>query len=268
VILLNLPKVVAAGIYDSKIAIKNAAVSKKRKTSMFEIDLPIGNGGFSYVDKASFPISEDMIICAKPNQQRYTKTPFKCYYVHMIVHDGPIYEALINLPSFLETEKHSTYERILKRIINHFDVLSDSEDFIIGSLILELVYTLNKDAKRILSGYKKSNNNLMIEKALEYINGNLTQDLSLESVSKELSVSPIYFHNVFKTSVSKTLRDYVEQQRIKKAINLLQTTNLTLTQIAFECGFSSQSYFSYVFKRRMKKSPREYIKELYNMYEM
>ena len=66
----------------------------------------------------------------------------------------------------------------------------------------------------------------------------------------------------------KTLRDYVEQQRIKKAINLLQTTNLTLTQIAFECGFSSQSYFSYVFKRRMKKSPREYIKELYNMYEM
>ena len=265
---MDLPKIVAAGIYDSKIAIKNMAVSKKRKTSMFEIDLPIGDGGISYVNNDSFTISENMIICAKPNQQRYTKTPFKCYYVHMIVHDGPVYEALTNLPSFLETEKHSTYERILKRIIKHFDVLSDTEDFILGSLILELVYTLSKDAKKNLSGYKASNTNSMIERAIEYINENLTQDLSLQSVSKELSVSPIYFHNVFKTSVSKTLRDYVEQQRIKKAINLLQTTNLTLTQIAFECGFSSQSYFSYVFKRRMKQSPREYIKELYKLYEI
>lgn len=265
---MELPKIVAAGIYDSKIAIKNVAISKKRKTSMFEIDLPIGEGGISYVDKVSLPISENIIICAKPNQQRYTKTPFKCYYVHMIVHDGPVYDTLINLPSFLETEKHSTYERILKRIIRHFDVLSDSEEFIIDSLILELVYTLNKDAKKNLSGFKSSSANLMVEKAIEYINNNLNQDLSLQSVSKELSVSPIYFHNVFKTSVSKTLRDYVEQQRIKKAINLLQTTSLTLTQIAFECGFSSQSYFSYVFKRRMKQTPREYIKESYKKYEI
>ena len=94
---MDLPKIVAAGIYDSRIAIKNMAVSKKRKTSIFEIDLPIGDGGISYVNNDSFLISENMIICAKPNQQRYTKTPFKCYYVHMIVHDGPVYEALTNL---------------------------------------------------------------------------------------------------------------------------------------------------------------------------
>ena len=136
-----------------------------------------------------------------------------------------------------------------------------------GSLILELIYTLSKDAKKNLSGYKASNTNSMIERAIEYINENLTQDLSLETVSKELSVSPIYFHNVFKTSVSKTLRDYVEQQRIKKAINLLQTTNLTLTQIAFECGFSSQSYFSYAFKRKMGLTPRQYARQVFERYE-
>lgn len=92
--------------------------------------------------------------------------------------------------------------------------------------------------------------------------------MSLEKTAKEMSLSPVHFHNTFKTSVGKTLRDYVEEQRIKKAINLLQTTNYSLTKIAFECGFSSQSYFSYAFKRRMKKTPREYVREIYNQYEI
>ena len=71
-----------------------------------------------------------------------------------------------------------------------------------------------------------------------------------------------------KTRTGKTLRDYVEEQRIKKSINMLLTTNFSLTQIAYECGFSSQSYFSYVFKRRMKVTPREYTKEIHSKYEI
>jgi len=44
------------------------------------------------------------------------------------------------------------------------------------------------------------------------------------------------------------------------------TTDHTLTEIAFDCGFSSQSYFSYVFKRRIGKTPREYIQEINSRY--
>lgn len=46
------------------------------------------------------------------------------------------------------------------------------------------------------------------------------------------------------------------------------TTDMTLTEIAYNCGFSSQSYFSFVFKRKMGKTPREYIKDINNNYEM
>ena len=81
-----------------------------------------------------------------------------------------------------------------------------------------------------------------------------------------VALSPIHFHNFFKKSVGKTLREYVEEQRIKKATGLLLTTNDSLTKIAFECGFSSQSYFSYVFKRKMKITPREYVKDVYAKY--
>lgn len=80
-------------------------------------------------------------------------------------------------------------------------------------------------------------------------------------------LSPIHFHNCFKSAVGKTLHEYVEEQRIKVAVNLLLTTDLTLTQIAFQCGFSSQSYFSYVFKRKMQTTPRKYVEQLNNLYE-
>ena len=64
-----------------------------------------------------------------------------------------------------------------------------------------------------------------------------------------------------------TLREYVEDRRIRKAVNLLVETDLTLSEIAYECGFSSQSYFSYAFKKKMNLTPREYAKEIYNRYD-
>ena len=74
-------------------------------------------------------------------------------------------------------------------------------------------------------------------------------------------------HKVFKASTGKTLHEYIEDRRIKKSINLLISTDMTLTEIAYECGFSSQSYFSYAFKRHTGLTPRDYAKNIFEKYE-
>ena len=61
--------------------------------------------------------------------------------------------------------------------------------------------------------------------------------------------------------MNKTLREFVEERRIKKAIDLLFTNNYQLSEIAYECGFSSQSYFCYAFKRYTGTTPKQYIKK-------
>lgn len=263
-----LPEIITVGIYDSQVADKNLKISKNRKTSMFEIELPIEGGGISYIDENSKRINSNMIICAKPGQVRHTKFPFKCYYVHMIIHGGSLYDSLMCIPDFFETDKGDTYKSIFVKLLKHYSALSNSEEIIVQSLILELIYTITKDATKRIKRSTSTNHYLVIENSLHYIKENLTEDLTLEKVAKTMSLSPIHFHNIFKAAVGKTLRDYIEEQRIKKAINLLLTTNNSLTQIAYECGFSSQSYFSYVFKRRMKMTPREYAQEIYKRYEM
>lgn len=263
-----LPEIVAAGIYNSQIVAKNTAISKKRKTSMFEIELPIEDGGISYIDSIPKQIDTNMIICAKPGQVRHTKFPFKCYYVHMIIHSGILYDLLMSTPDFFETDKCNIYREIFIKLVKHYSTLADSEEIILQSLLLELIYTINKDSTLKNKNGNLTKNHSTVETSLNYIKEHLTEDLSLESVAKLMLSSPIHFHNTFKAAVGKTLRDYVEEQRIKKAVNLMLTTNYSLTQIAYECGFSSQSYFSYVFKRRMKRTPREYAKEIHSRYEI
>lgn len=262
-----LPEIVAVGIYDSQIIARNTVISKKRKTTMFEIELPIEDGGVSYINSNAKQINPNMIICGKPGQVRHTRFPFKCYYVHMIIHSGTLHDTLMATPDFFEIDTNETYEKIFTKLIKYYNTLSDSEEIILQSLILELIYNITKDSTKSFKNSNSNNSHSIVNNSLNYIKENITENLNLENVANAMSLSPVYFHNTFRKATGKTLRDYVEEQRIKKSINLLLTTNYSLTKIAYECGFSSQSYFSYAFKRRMKKTPREYAREIFNQYE-
>ncbi len=263
-----LPQIVTAGIFDSRVARKNAVISKNRKTTMFEIELPLEEGGISYIDAGALPIVPGTVISVKPHQLRHTKFPYQCYYVHMIVPDGELYDALMNTPDFFKTEEFDRYQGIFKKLIKAYHSLSPKEEILLQSLVLELIYTVAKDSATDFTGKGAAGSGLLIENALAYIKEHLTESLTLEKVAGAMSLSPIYFHNTFKFAVGMTLREYIEEQRLKKAISLLQTTDDSLAKIAYECGFSSQSYFSSVFKRRMKTTPRSYVQELYTKYQL
>lgn len=266
---INLGKIVAIGIYNSSVAVKNKTVTANRKTTMFEIELPIESGGISYIDKESIQIEPDMIICAKPGQTRHTKLPFKCYYIHVIINGGLLEKALSEAPDFIKIENRKKYENIFKQLLMHYDSALETEEIMLHSLILEIIFNILSDSKKSeLNKNVKSAESKIINDAVKYVKDNLSAKLSLKDVASHFGFSPIYFHNFFKSATGKTLRDYIESERIKKAANMIVATDFTLTQIAYECGFSSQSYFSYAFKRRMNLTPREYAKNVFKRYDI
>lgn len=266
---MQLPKIVAAGVFNSRSLKSSIVTSKNRTVSMFEIELPVEDGGITYIDSHSAPIRTNMIICAKPGQIRHTRFPFKCYYVHIIVPEGILYDILVKTPSIFETDKREICEKLFLSMINHYNSFSEEEDIILYSKLLELIYLISSDVNKLFKkADSKNNNSLIIENTLSYIENNLQDELTLGSISELNYLSPAHFHNIFKAATGRTLREYVEEQRIRKAISLLLSTNLTLTKIAHECGFSSQSYFSYAFKRKMNCTPREYVKNIYSKYEI
>lgn len=263
-----LPQIVAVGIYNSQIVVKNKTVTKNRKTTMFELEIPLERGGVSYINADQAVIEPDMIICAKPGQIRHTRVPYKCYYIHMILREGTLYDALMDTPDYVKISRYQYYYDLFRKLCEHYDTALEYDEIRLQSLVLELVYAIIHDSEKLSHRAKVKNSNYeAIEKVIRYVKENLTADLSLETVAQYVGFSPIHFHNCFKTATGKTLRDYVEEQRIKKAANMLITTDATLAQIAYECGFSSQSYFSFAFKRRMQMTPREYAQKMLARYE-
>lgn len=262
-----LPEIVSVGIYNAQLAIKNKMVSRNRKTTMFELELPIEDGGISYIDNTSRQITKNLVICAKPGQIRHTRLPFKCYYIHIIVNEGRIFDTLSSLPNYIELDDANDIRDIFVAICESYSTKSFEDEIMLQSFILKLVYTLDRYAPSFkIKHSPKHNNSEVIEQTLKYISENLVSDLSLKTLSELYNFSPVYFHKMFKSSTGKNLREYVEEQRIRKAIELLVSTEMTLTQIAHECGFSSQSYFSYAFKRYAGITPREYVKDIYMKY--
>lgn len=117
----------------------------------------------------------------------------------------------------------------------------------------------NDDDEKIqipLSGIEKSSH--VIDQALAFINANFDYDLSVDVLLGFCNVSRSHFHYLFKKSTGKTLTAYITEKRIERAVRLLKDSDLSIAEVAYSNGFSSQSYFSKVFKRLVGMSPREY----------
>lgn len=102
----------------------------------------------------------------------------------------------------------------------------------------------------------KNSAELISEKALEIIdNQYMDPDISLVSVSKEIAVSPNYLSALIKKSTGCTFIELLSKKRIAVATDLLLRSNYKIREIAEQCGYSDQHYFSYCFKKSTGMSP-------------
>ena len=95
-----------------------------------------------------------------------------------------------------------------------------------------------------------------VNRAIDYIVGNLDRQLRLEDVAVEACFSPFHFHRVFKSLVGETLNQFVKRLRLERALGqMLHDPGRSLTEVALDCGFSSSSNFSRSFKQHFGLPP-------------
>ena len=101
-----------------------------------------------------------------------------------------------------------------------------------------------------------------LRKTIDYIHADLDRDLSLEVMAKQIGMSRSYFADRFKQAMGVAPHQYVIQQRIERAKRLLKERSLTISEIALECGFASQSHLNKVFRKYVGTTPRNYREHL------
>lgn len=95
-------------------------------------------------------------------------------------------------------------------------------------------------------------------RSMEYMRERLSEDITLDELAAEARLSPFYFARMFKQSVGVPPRVYLTRLRMEKTCELLETTDLSVTEIALEVGYSSNQVLARVFMKHRHMSPTDY----------
>jgi len=99
-----------------------------------------------------------------------------------------------------------------------------------------------------------------IQKALKYINNNISDNVTLSHLAKELNLHQNYLSALFKKEMGLTFQNYISKLRIQEAKRLLHYSDYSILDIALHLGFKSQSHFTTLFKKYEGDTPKEYRK--------
>ncbi|MBN2363449.1 AraC family transcriptional regulator [candidate division WOR-3 bacterium] len=98
-----------------------------------------------------------------------------------------------------------------------------------------------------------------INRAMDFIQSNLQNSLTLKEIAGVSNFSPYHFHRIFSSIVGETLNNFINRLRIEKAASLLLSKkDKSVTEIAYDCGFSSSSSFARAFKEMYKMSASDW----------
>lgn len=100
-------------------------------------------------------------------------------------------------------------------------------------------------------------NRVEIDRAVEYMHRTFGEKLTVDTIAKEVCLSPSHLSHLFKESVGKTVMGYLTEIRLQTAKRLLLLKRESISEIAFTCGFSSPSHLSQSFKNHYGITPRE-----------
>lgn len=98
----------------------------------------------------------------------------------------------------------------------------------------------------------------LVRKVITDVDTDLKEPLTLQYFSEKLGVNGSYLSNLFRRETGKTITQYVTDQRLKHAENLLRYTNKPVRSVAVDVGIGDAQYFSRLFRKKTGMKPTEY----------
>lgn len=158
---------------------------------------------------------------------------------------------------------------VIKNLIQDIQNCNNSNEFgseiLKESLFVQLMVLMNRlflnsDKNRDIEDiqYDKT-----IEGVLNYINSNLENDLSIDTIASEFFISKYYLMRKFKNQIGSSIHNYVVQKRLILARSLI-SDGLSMSSVCSRCGFNDYSSFVRAFKKVYGVSPSNYNPTIHN----
>ena len=168
-------------------------------------------------------------------------------------------------PSFLILRPEITREKKLIELVVKFnDAAVNSEDgfeLVIMSCVYEITKLLMEIIKAAPDTVPKDSRQLeAMHRMVGFIQQNYSGKITLAEIAEAGFVSRSTCSEIFKKYADKPPIEYLTEYRIGKSVELLNSTDMSITDIAVSCGFCGSSYYAETFMKLMKCTPSEYRK--------
>ena len=100
-----------------------------------------------------------------------------------------------------------------------------------------------------------------VSRAMEFIEEHFSDPITIEDIVSHSQVSRRHFFRLFEQAVGVAPMEYLKKLRLQKAASMLLTSNVSVTQVAFACGFNDSNYFSSLYHKEFGMSPSQFKKD-------
>jgi len=167
--------------------------------------------------------------------------------------------------SVVYTQTDESIARRIEQLLTDLEAYTEQSQYhnaLRISICIELLILLNENASDTVFPTQG-----LVQKAVEYINNHIQEDIRIDSICEAIHVSKFYFCKKFKQSTGVTVMNYILNTRIVSAKHLLEDSELSISQISEQCGFNSHSYFCQVFRKNYGMTPGQYRKAVPSIAE-
>lgn len=207
--------------------------------------MPFGNDDFENRMEVVIQFGEDFII----NKLRLFPEFSSILKLISLSKKGIIFHSSIKnkTADLFEKLKSSSSTEKLLNVFQILHILSQASEF---KTIKKNDFNLNYKTKDIQR----------INYAFEYVNNSFHKEIATRIIAKKVGLTTNSFCRLFKKTTHKTFTQFINEFRIRKATELLDQGEFSISEVMYKCGYNDPSYFSKQFKRYKGVSPSVYLK--------
>jgi len=178
---------------------------------------------------------------------RLGEASFAQYVSFNFIPDDP---ESISLPLYIEN-------CVTPNIQRYIDAIPQNQLHSRHPLVLIGANQLNCILHELLTATPQTQTSSHIDKMMRFINEHVTEKITLKDVSEHARLSKEYTASIFKKETGMTVTEYINEQKLLLAKEIIRRNNMSLADVAASLGFENYSYFSKLFKRRFGECAQE-----------
>ena len=257
------PELIACRIYDSSRDTLVAGHRTRLRTAQsYEFSVYLTDGGALCLPDGDHPISKGFCrfvppgtsLCSIPHYRSYT-----VYFTLAPEQNGVFPHCrnplLDSIPLCFESRFPEAYTPILEKLTASAFQTEPGGALLQKQLLCQLLLTVRRDVTAA-----DRNAHAAVDTVIRYLEQHLCDDISLEALGQLTGYHPMYLQRIFRQHTGTTPHGHLTALRLQKAREQLMTTQLPVSQVAGQCGYSSVSHFNALFKKATGCPPLTYRK--------